>query len=45
MFFFKRWGGVQKERHGRELEGANLEPDACVHDGPLMLEITPTKRP
>jgi protein gp37 len=20
-FFFKQWGGVQKKRHGRELEG------------------------
>jgi protein gp37 len=35
-FFFKQWGGVQKSRHGRELDGRTHDeyPDAPAHPVP-----------
>jgi protein gp37 len=36
-FFFKQWGGVQKKKHGRNLDGQTydefpLSPNGCVPD-------------
>ena len=35
-FFFKQWGGVQKKRAGRLLQGKNLQSDARTSIGPAQ---------
>lgn len=38
-FFFKQWGGVNKKKNGRKLEGRTWDEMPSVADGPLFAEI------
>ncbi|MEA3312347.1 MAG: phage Gp37/Gp68 family protein [candidate division WOR-3 bacterium] len=38
-FFFKQWGGFNKKKNGRKLEGRTWDEMPSVVDGPLFAEI------
>ena len=43
-FFFKQWGGVQKSRHGRELDGATYDEMPAPEHGLPLDESLRTQR-